>query len=172
MMEDETRTLSPLTPDERAEAVDLIGWAASRHPLARKREMARALADKLEAEPEPGVMGNLAASLKTIRAERERDEAQEALRNLLLVIAERSQHPLADDAGARVVEQARAVLKGVERTHTLVPNRALEIIEDRLDDYAGDQLSDGASGQTMQTTLDLVNAVRAAVRGENPKWPS
>lgn len=176
--------MSPLTPDERAEATGLLRHLAGFYHQQNQAEAYDniiALADKLEAEPD--LMGALADSLKVKshpyvvqerdKARAERDEAREALRDLSAAIEGLSVSW--STRGIRVSEAeweaiavpaaaARAVLEGVERTHALVPLRSLNWIAYAL------SLS---PGQTMSETRrsDLARACEAAVHGERVDWP-
>jgi hypothetical protein len=177
--------VSPLTPDERAEAVDDLRECASL--LGERQSMPlHALADKLEAEPEPSDMPVHDAVMAARRVglecrdkgyvgkvERERDEAREALRDLTRALN-------GTYVGAPVVHamaRAAAVLEGVERTHTLVPNpdcgaagwglrRLAEIAE------APDYLRRLPQNINIEQCRALADAFDTAARGDSVSWPT
>lgn len=195
------RGRSPLTPDERAEAVAMLRERGDSvlHPDPR----AHALADRLEAEPQ---RDRDARSLDHLYREvipsyrseierllRERDEAREALRERNAEV--QRLHALMDDQPARMalaglidalgeedpdddlireaVDRGIAALvgEGVERTHTLVPNAVLE------------QIAPVVSGERAVAFLEdrtadgerwraIERAVAGSARGESVAWPA
>lgn len=160
--------MNALTPDELARVRFVLRQEAADSTNAAVASDLLGLADKLTAEPEQGAV-----------AERERDEAREALRELiedssaLLRAHTRAIWTLSGEATYPPGERgamgawaqarlaaARAVLEGVERTHALVPVQALGELAAVLD---GLPFAKGAG---------WANTLRAAARGERPEWPS
>lgn len=209
---------SPLNnPDERARAAKLLRMHALDRPW--QEDEIRALADKLEAEPEPappgadvpGVAGTssvdadgvaliwvctkcggrlhrrgshcygpaqrphepVQAAAVRVVPERERDEALEALRELLeaasALVFDRDDglDPLVANA-VMAVKRSRAVLERVERTHALVPVRAAAWAAELAEEVADEQGLTAPDSPLMRMSA----AFAAAARGEGPVWPS
>jgi hypothetical protein len=97
--------------------------------------------------------------------ERERDEAREALRDLLAEFEVAVQDKRAPSNGPLL--RAEAILKGVERTHTIVPNKSLV----RAAAYAEMRSGVLQTGPAASLAMRWSEAFRAAARGERVDWP-
>lgn len=96
---------------------------------------------------------------------RSRDEAREALRDLLAAIDTNGRH-FVDGPLARAMADAERLLSGVERTHALVPVEALK----RAADYAHGVIFEyDAEGRAAEADA---RRFEAAARGERVEWPA
>lgn len=111
---------------------------------------------------------------------RGRVETREALRDLAQLLREREGEEMHLDRGpylvAGVIEasllRAEAVLEGVERTHTLVPNEQLERAAKWAEAYAGLARPVPGKGVWCAKALNFATTLRAAARGEFVTWPT
>ncbi|WCB94481.1 hypothetical protein DSM104299_03218 [Baekduia alba] len=192
--------MSPLTPDERARAAEML-----RFPERYDDREARVLADKLEAEPAGYDYESVAA---------ERGEALEAViaasDDLVrhgafpaalapavgracevmagvepsLLRAERDEAREALRLAVETVDESarqgmpkllpfhvRAIAAGVERTHALVPATQLQRLAGHICARRTLLRRRDAQEQVLQELQELEQALLAAARGERVDWP-